>query len=310
MDSACLDHRLTEGERRQFDDQGYLVVRDAVSSDRSKRISEVCDRLLESRRKAGLGPHKAFSHGDIVGYDPVFVEMIDCPATFPKVWGILGWNIYLYHSHLDVTPTADPTHCPDEPNVAWHQDSLRVNDEIESSPRPRLSLKIGYFISDVSEPGRGNTLIVPGSHLQDEIDVPADGRSNPPGAEPLCVPPGSAVLIDRRLWHSRSINVSDLTRKVLWMGYGYRWLRPKDEMTVAHLYPRLDAIQRQILGDRVSNNGMYAPTEEDVPLRAWLREVCPADAAWSHANQRQSFRPDMPNAISTDESGVSDVVAS
>ena len=178
---------------------------------------------------------------------------------------------------------------------------MRVNDEIESSTRPRLSLKIGYFLSDVSRPGRGNTLIVPGSHLQDNIDLPVDGRSNPSGAVPLCVPPGSAVLIDRRVWHSRSINHSDFTRKVLWMGYSYRWLRPKDELTVQHLYPGLDTIQRQILGDRASNNGTYAPSEKDVPLRAWLRNFCPADEAWSHSNHSPSYRPDIPNTISTNQ---------
>ena len=217
--------------------------------------------------------------------------MVDCETTFPKVWDILGWNIYLYHSHIDVTPPSGPSPPSGSPTVAWHQDSLRVNEEIESSPRPRLSLKIGYYLSDVSEPGRGNTLIVPGSHLNDEIEVPADQRSNPPGSIPICVSPGDAVIIDRRLWHSRSRNQSDITRRVLWMGYSYRWLRPKDEMTVEHLYSDLDPIQGQLLGDNPSNNGCYAPSVRDVPLRAWLREHCPTDAEWTLRRRRQSFRP-------------------
>ena len=74
------------------------------------------------------------------------VELVDWPTTFPKLWGILGWNIYLYHSHIDVTP-AESTHHQNW-HVAWHQDSMRVNDEIECHPRPRLSLKIGYYLTD------------------------------------------------------------------------------------------------------------------------------------------------------------------
>jgi hypothetical protein len=31
-------------------------------------------------------------------------------------------------------------------------------------------------------------------------------------------------------------------------GYGYRWLRTKDDMTVQGLWPRSDAIRRQLLG--------------------------------------------------------------
>lgn len=293
MDLSCLEHCLSDSERIQFEESGYLIVENALSQDRLDRLNQVCDRLLAAGQRAGLGPHAPFSQPNIIPEDPVFVEMVDCETTFPKVWGILGWNIYLYHAHLGVTPPNDPNPAQGSPSVAWHQDSMRVNDEIECSPRPRLSLKIGYYISDVSEPGRGNTLVVPGSHLQDEIEVPEDGVSNPPGAFPICVSPGTAVIVDRRLWHSRSLNHSDTTRKVLFMGYSYRWLRPKDEMTVEHLYPDLDPIQRQILGDRPSNNGCYAPEDNDVPLRTWLSEHRPDDAAWTRKNRRQSFRPDI-----------------
>ncbi len=293
MDPSCLRHSLSGPERRQFEQAGYLVIENAVSASRLDRLVNVCNCLLKLKRQAGLASHAPFSEPNVIGKDPVLVEMIDCETTFPKVWGILGWNIYLYHSHIDVTPPSDPSPPPGSPTVAWHQDSLRVNDEIESSPRPRLSLKIGYYLSDVSEPGRGNTLIVPGSHLQDEIEVPADQRSNPPGAIPICVAPGSAVMIDRRLWHSRSRNQSDIPRRVLWIGYSYRWLRPKDQMTVEQLYSDLDPIQRQLLGDNPSNNGCYAPADPDVPLRKWLREHSPGDAAWTLRRRRQSLRPDI-----------------
>jgi hypothetical protein len=101
------------------------------------------------------------------------------------------------------------------------------------------------------------------------------------------------VLIDRRIWHSRSPNLSSLTRKVVWFGYSYRWLRPKDEMTVRHLYPQLDPIRRQILGDGLSANGTYDPVDGDVPLRTWLREFAPADAERSPAGRSQSRPPAM-----------------
>jgi len=293
MDLASLEFRLTADERGRFEAEGYLVVPGAIPAERLARLDAIGEELLERRRAAGLGPHEACSQPDVIGHDEAILEMIDCAATFPKVWGILGWNIYLYHSHLDVTPTTDPKRLESERIFAWHQDSMRVNDEIESSPRPRLSLKIGYLLSDLTEPDRGNTLVIPGSHLRDDVDVPLDGRSSPPGAVQVCAPAGSALIIDRRIWHSRSANVSAITRKVLWLGYAYRWLRPKDAMTVEHLYPKLDPIRRQLLGDRVSNDGYYAPTDADVPLRGWLAEHAPEDVAWAHAAKRQSFRPDI-----------------
>jgi hypothetical protein len=49
-------------------------------------------------------------------------------------------------------------------------------------------------------------------------------------------------------------------------------------MTVQHLYPELDPIRRQILGDGVNANGHFSPTDADVPLRSWLREHSPEAA--------------------------------
>jgi hypothetical protein len=290
MKPNCLEHRLTPEERAFFNDNGYLIVENALEPTQIKPLCDVVDRV-DRRVRTPETRDKLLSVTNIVHEDPALVDLIDCATTFPKVWGILGWNIYLYHSHLDVTPPADAAAL--KWRVAWHQDSMRVNDELESSPRPRLSLKIGYYLTDVSRPDRGNTLIVPGSHLWDEIDCPADGVSNPAGAEPLCVKAGSAVIIDRRIWHSRSPNLCSDTRKVVWYGYGYRWLRPKDEMSVANLYPRLDPVGRQILGFGLSANGTYDPADGDVPLRAWLREHCPEDAEWSHHGRSQSRPPAM-----------------
>ena len=296
MDIDCLDYCLTESERSQFEEQGYLIVENALSPERTEALTGACDRLIAEKRQAdALGPHDAVDIPNIIGKDPLFLDLIDWNTTFPKAWGILGWNLCIYHSGLLVTPPSDPQRSETETSVAWHQDSMRVNDEIEASPRPRLSIKIFFFVSDMSEPGRGNTLIVPGSHLHDEITVAEDGHSSPEGAIPLCVPAGAAVIIDRRIWHSRSINHWHGTRKMLMMGYSFRWLLPKDDMTVEHLYPGLDPIRKQLLRDNPSNNSTYAPEAGEAPLREWLQEHHPDAAAWSTGKRRQSFRPDIPN---------------
>ena len=290
MNPECLAHRLTAEERQFFEATGYLVVNDALDAATNERLLAVVDRV-DARERSAENRQKLLSITNVIHEDPALVDLVACPTTLPKVWGILGWNIYLYHSHIDVTPPADEQALTWR--VAWHQDSMRVNDELETHPRPRLSLKIGFYLTDASQPDRGNTLVLPGSHLQDDLDCPADGVSNPEGAEPLCVKAGSAVIIDRRIWHSRSPNLWDQTRKVIWLGYSYRWLRTKDAMTVAHLYPELDPIRRQILGDGLSANGTYDPVDGDVPLRTWLREHCLEDSERSLHGRSQSRPPAM-----------------
>lgn len=291
MKNECLSHLLTEAERKHFEDQGYLYVPNALTSKTVEHLIHAVDKLHNealSTGRATEGNHWGFSN--FLHQDDVFLNLVDHPTTLPKVWGILGWNIFLYHAHMHVKPPAPQDAEEGDGWLEWHQDSGRVNIEMETHPRPRLSLKVAYFLTDVSEPGRGNFYIRPGSHLSDiplpESEISRDPREKiaddvPNDAMPVCVEPGTAVLFDRRLWHSRSSNTSQITRKALFYGYGYRWIRPKDDMTVEHLYERCDPIRRQLLGAAVKNNGRYVPTDEDVPLRGWLIEQFGEDVVYS-----------------------------
>ena len=90
---------------------------------------------------------------------------------------------------------------------------------------------------------------------------------------PVCVKPGTAVLFDRRMWHRRGLNTSDVTRRVLFFGYSYRWLRGLDYNNMPEeLLSKCDPIRRQLLGDGVDVKGWWQPTEADVPLKGWLRD--------------------------------------
>ena len=90
---------------------------------------------------------------------------------------------------------------------------------------------------------------------------------------PVCVRPGTAVFFDRRLWHSGSNNHWHTARRVLFYGYSYRWLRPRDNMSVEHYLDRCDPIRKQLLGVSYTGGlGYTSPSDEDVPLKAWLEE--------------------------------------
>lgn len=274
MDRSCLEYCLTDQERQAFDENGYFVVDDVLPPTLVEQLSAAVDRVdTEWRPKLGLGPYERMNLLDFVGKDDLFPELLDWPRTFPKVWGILGWHIQLYHSHLTVTPPLPPNEPLAKKRLGWHQDSGRLNVDLETNPRPRISIKVAFFLTDTTVPGRGNFYVIPGSHLQNKLDFPSDGVSDPPEALPVLVPAGAAVIFDRRVWHTPSPNTGDETRKVLFYGYSYRWLRPRDDMTVGHLMERSDPIRRQLLGaSATGGHGYTSPKDEDVPLRTWLRE--------------------------------------
>lgn len=276
MDTACLEHRLTEAEREQFETQGYLIIEDALEPERVAALTALTDAIHAQKIAGGFDPKSALFYPNFIPDNPQFADLVDYEKILPKVWGILGWNIYLYHAHLIITPPTGRER--DDKTFGWHQDSGRVNVEMESHPRPRLSLKVAYFLSDVSEEGRGNFWIIPGSHLQDKLQLPNGGVGQPDGAIPVTVRPGTVVFFDRRLWHTASPNWSDVTRKVLFYGYGYRWIRTKDNMTVQDLWESSSPIRKQLLGYGTNCNGFFSPTDGDVPLRVWLREHSPDEA--------------------------------
>ena len=284
LDASCLQYALTDKEREAFNRDGYLIVEDALPPDKVDFLIEVTDRCHRDNLLTDIVVSAAMkgyvNAPNFIGADPAFFDLVDYERILPKVWGILGWNIYLYHSHLIVTEQTEGTFNPNGDTFGWHQDSGRLNFDMETDPRPRISLKVGYFLTDLTEPGRGNFWIIPGSHLRNKVEMPPDGIGQPQGAIPVLVKPGTAVLFDRRMWHCGTTNYSPIVRKVLFYGYGYRWIRTRDRMTIPpDLYEAADPIRKQILGNTTSDIGRSSPGDEDVPLRGWLEKYQPEIAA-------------------------------
>lgn len=268
---------MTDEQRDHFDQQGYLIVENALDSEMLEQVLEAGDRVdAREREKRGLGPGETMAKFRTIVEDDTFLDLLDWPRTFPLVWDILGWNIQHYISHLIYYPP-EPENAETLKAGGWHQDGGRPIPEMER-PHPRLSLKVAFWLSDTSEPDRGGIRIVPGSHKRDTPpNRQPDGGANAPtaaGFEDMVqvrVKAGTAVLFDRRLWHSRGLNTSGITRKVLFLGYSYRWLRGLDyNLMPNEILEKCDPIRRQLLGDGVDVKGWWQPTEDDVPLKGWL----------------------------------------
>src|SRR5258708_30930415 len=160
--SAAPSVPMTAEQRATFERDGYLIIRGALYPDEVAGAHDAIDRVYAAMVKAGsLGPDGSMHLLSAVANCPEVAGLIDHPATFPHVWSTLGWNIHIYHSHLDAHP---PIRVSMPFRFDWHQDDGRQNREIETTPRPRLSVKLAYWLSDVSEPRRRNLQAVPGRH--------------------------------------------------------------------------------------------------------------------------------------------------
>ena len=266
MDSAVAT--VTPEETREFDELGCLVVEDALSREQVARLESALDSLTQHE------PDRIHNIADILGLHNEFLDLIDLPTVLPKIRLFLGDNIWVNHSHLNVNPP-QPRDAKKNSDIdfGWHRDGGAINTDVPP-PAPLLSIKVGFYLSDLSEPGCGQTYIIGGSHKSGE-PLP-DNHDLPSTAVPVCVKPGTAVIFDRRMIHSiRSLNNSPITRKAIFIQYAFRWLSPVDAMTVESLRDRCSPARLQLLGLSAAyrtidgaegRSGRYYPTDLDVPI--------------------------------------------
>ena len=206
-----LRNRLTPEEAAQFAEQGWLLIEAALPSEQRWLLEELV-RAMHGPAKLAAGrlPHEtivqaAFSPANSLQDHEATMHLLKNERVLPKVVDILGANIKCYHSHWNYTPGRQDVAEPDYsglPTLGFHQDSHRVNVEMgheqPGGPRPRLSLKCAYFLSDCSSSGRANTWIVPGSHLLDTLPSVPGGRGQPAGAVPVLAPANSCLIFVSR----------------------------------------------------------------------------------------------------------------
>jgi hypothetical protein len=273
--AQCLAHLLRDDERADFERDGYIIVEDALPPDLLRGLRTQADQELAAfRRMPDVTRHHVLNLHDLIGRDDAYLPLVDLPSVFPKVWGILGWHIQVFHSQLIVTPPAPEGARPGA--YGWHQDNNRMNLDLDGDVQPRISVKVGFFLSDLPRPGMGNLCVVPGSQRDGRPHIGADEQ--PPGTCELTVRSGDAVIFDRRLWHAASTNCSASARQFLTVGYSYRWLRAKSAMCLDELLESLPPIRRQLLGATTAPNAWFDPSDADVPLRAWITEHVGTDA--------------------------------
>ena len=108
LDERHLQHQITDEQLSALNTDGYFIVEDALPLELvvalEKRIDAIYNVHLNAEydpyRKSQMTSHDNFFYPNFLGKDQLFINILDYHKTFPKVWGILGWNIYSYHSHF------------------------------------------------------------------------------------------------------------------------------------------------------------------------------------------------------------------
>ncbi len=289
-------------QRAEFDEQGFIILENFLTQAELERLLAAVDEVAERvRRFEGLGPNDPFAVRNALAHHDAFLDLIDHPRMLPLVVDAIGWNIQIRTTHLDYRPPYPEDLQPgalgvgdgaDQKvgyrNLTWHPDL--ASDVLFMAPSldgrlPFMEIKVFYVLSDLSESQCGNLWMAPGSHLRSPNELWQMGQNvDPSEALELRLRPGAAVLWRTAVWHCVGPNLSDKIRKIMHIGYHYRWLRPTDYISQdPALINRSSPIRRQLLGalasggnplgsaPEITPSSQYWQTkdQDDVPLRAW-----------------------------------------
>jgi ectoine hydroxylase-related dioxygenase (phytanoyl-CoA dioxygenase family) len=261
---------LTPEQKQEWDENGYFVVRGALSGATLQRIIEAAQEVEDrTRAERNLKLKDTLEVRNVIIEHEAFWELLDYEKTFPLVLDLMGGDIQLSTSHLIVRPPVPGDTPATFKAINWHADAPHG---IAYDNRP-MAMKVGYFLSDVTRPGSGALLVSPGSNQRTSPERDEDGEVRADKVVEINAEPGDAVLFNHRTFHAVGPNYSGQHRKVLYFGYNRRWLRPIDYTTMPQeVLDRFDPLRRQLLGDAVTQCGHYLPAPQDQPLKAWLDE--------------------------------------
>ena len=267
--SGRSEYRFDARSQNFFESEGYLVIRNALTSEQVTELNQAIDLVYEQQkaedrleREGKLNLRNSIIHHD------AFLQLLDMPTAAPLAWQILNWNIQMITTHLIVLP---PSKEPDD-NVKYkigsHRDGGTSHNEMQE-PHPRILLKIAYALSDQTDPAFAATVLVPGSNrLSGHLSIdPETGGAR--GAISMNVNAGDAFVFEQRAWHGIGRNWSNISRKTIFVGYAYRWVKPMDYIAMPDKFvAKCNPIQKQLVGVASDPLSYYLPVETDVPLRA------------------------------------------
>ena len=265
---------VPQDQIRQFDEEGYLVVRNVLDEASNATLLEASDRLIASdiqtsRQSNPTGLYDGFRNS--IALDDAYIPLMTHPKILPLVIHLLGSNLQLMTSHL-IYKYPNPPGTPEHHRApGWHRDYLQAMMALGHYSIPRIELKCAYYFTDLSQPKSGNTMVVPGSNQATApLAVPEDG--DPDGAiEPL-LNPGDCLLFENRTWHAGAVNLSDHIRKGIMVGFGYRWVMPMDFRRQDPAFvEKLSPLERFLVGEQYDDVVNFQPDGGANPLADWCR---------------------------------------
>src|SRR5688572_484130 len=123
---------LTDAQRQEWDEKGFLILRNVLSGEFLERIMAAAEEVEErKRRERGLTQDDTLEVRNTLVEHEAFWELLDFPGTFPLVLDLMGGDIQLSTSHLIVRPPVPGDTPKTYKAIGWHADAPEAFSEDE-----------------------------------------------------------------------------------------------------------------------------------------------------------------------------------
>eukprot|EP01043_Picozoa_sp_COSAG02_P016195 COSAG02_NODE_708_length_18231_cov_53.208416_6_plen_323_part_00 len=264
---------LSSTQRASFDRDGYLTVPGILSSMQCNELEAYADAAMDRHSpRAGTGQESHPSQVQLrlnIGEHPEFIPIVSQPLVVSLVAQLLSPNIHLHtaavlfkHSCIGTQITADEVVSRggvsavfEAQSAGYHRD-IGITEDVGHAGVFRAGIKACYALSDMTAPMTGMTMFAKGSHLiNTPLPVVANGQPAVHEAVQPSLRRGDVCLFENRIFHTGSVNMTDVVSKCVMIGYSYRWMgghRSNMELVWPpySMLKGLDPVTQQLLGGR------------------------------------------------------------
>jgi ectoine hydroxylase len=214
--------KLTDEQRTQLTDEGYLVMPSLFSDGEVEALRAATDALIEQRGPFVREEENSAQIRMLFGghkRDERFARLTRHPRVIGPMEQALGEPVHMFQSRLNAKPGFNGG------GWAWHQDFNQWYRQ-DGMRTPR-AYTVGVFLDDVN-PCNGPLMVVPRSHrdgllfVPDKMDIPFEqvkSAVDAHGIVPLMGPPGTTVFFDCLMIHGSAPNVSPWSRRIFYLAF-------------------------------------------------------------------------------------------
>ncbi|MBI4553371.1 MAG: phytanoyl-CoA dioxygenase family protein [Candidatus Latescibacteria bacterium] len=204
----------TEAQRTQWNEQGYLVIEQAIQGDELHRLQDAfndwadrCKSNWLDRVAAGEVAATYYDIPNVLEKDELFINLVDHPSYYGLLKAFTDDQLLFQGPQARTVPPWPVSYS------GWHPDVPRSNP---------LHIKVQVYVTDV-EPRTGEFAYVPGSHKPDAGPYFKVHRSESmPGHKTFPGTAGTAIIFNSYGWHAAMDNHTDIPRKSIILIYEKR----------------------------------------------------------------------------------------